>query len=145
MHALAFERVEVGGKGGDERLALAGAHLGDLAVVQHDAADELHVEVAHANGALAGLAHDREGVGQNVIKRRAVLQLLLELGGHAFEVIVGERVYLVFKPVDTVHERADALEVALIGIAKHFGQETHAVRCSLVSLCTLHAGAMHCL
>ena len=31
VHALAFERVQVGGQGRDQRLAFAGLHLGDLA------------------------------------------------------------------------------------------------------------------
>ena len=69
VHALAGERVEVGRQRGDERLALAGAHLGDLALVQRQAADELHVEVAHAEHALRGLADDREGLGQDLFER----------------------------------------------------------------------------
>ena len=36
---LPVERVQVGGQRRHQRLALAGAHLGDLAVVQHHAAD----------------------------------------------------------------------------------------------------------
>ena len=39
-----------------QRLALAGAHLGDGAAVQHHAADQLDVEMALAEGALGGLA-----------------------------------------------------------------------------------------
>jgi 1-acyl-sn-glycerol-3-phosphate acyltransferase len=53
VHALAGQGVEIGGQRGHQGLALAGAHLGDLAVVQHHAADQLHVEVAHAEHALA--------------------------------------------------------------------------------------------
>ena len=60
VRALAGERVEVHRHGGDERLALAGLHLGDVAVVQDDAADHLDVEGAHAEGALGGLADDGE-------------------------------------------------------------------------------------
>jgi hypothetical protein len=52
VHALAGQRVQVGGQRRDQRLALAGLHLGDLAVVQHHAAEQLHVEVAHAQRAL---------------------------------------------------------------------------------------------
>jgi hypothetical protein len=48
VHALAGQRVEVDRQRRHQRLALAGAHLGDLAVVQHHAADELDVEVPHA-------------------------------------------------------------------------------------------------
>ena len=60
---LPVERVEVGGQRGDEGLALAGLHLGDAALVQHDAADELHVVVPHVQHAAPGLAHDGEGLG----------------------------------------------------------------------------------
>ena len=44
MDAAAGERVEIDRQGGDERFAFAGGHFRDLAVVQADAADELHVE-----------------------------------------------------------------------------------------------------
>ena len=69
VHALAFEGVEIGGQRRDERLAFAGLHFGDPAAVQHHAADELHVEVPHVEHAPAGLAHDREGLGQQVVER----------------------------------------------------------------------------
>ena len=58
VHALARERVEVGRQNGDERFALAGLHLGDAALMEHDAADELHAERAHAEDAVAHLARD---------------------------------------------------------------------------------------
>ena len=76
VDALAVERVEVGGQGRDERLAFAGLHLGDLAAVQHDAADELHVEVPHVQHAAAGLADDGEGFGQQIVERLAVGEAL---------------------------------------------------------------------
>ena len=71
VHALAVERIEVGRQRGDERLAFAGLHLGDPPAVQHHAADELHVEVPHVEHAPAGLAHDGERFGQQVVERRA--------------------------------------------------------------------------
>ncbi len=69
VDAVAGERVEVAGEGGDEGLAFAGLHLGDLAGVEDHAADELHVEVAHADGAHAGLADDGEGLGKDGVER----------------------------------------------------------------------------
>ena len=68
VDAVAGERVEIAGKRGDEGLAFAGLHLGDLAGVEDHAADELHIEVAHADGALAGLADDGEGLGEDVVE-----------------------------------------------------------------------------
>ena len=83
VDALAFERVEIGGQRGDERLAFAGLHLGDRAVVEHHAADELDVVVPHVEHAAAGLADDGEGLGQQVVERLASAEPLTELGGLA--------------------------------------------------------------
>ena len=81
VHALAGDRVEVGGEGRDEGLALTGLHLGDVAEVQGRAAHELHVEGAHAERALGGLAHRGEGLGQQVVEGLAVRVALAQLGG----------------------------------------------------------------
>ena len=46
VDAAAGEGVQVGRQRGDQRLALARLHLGDLALVEHNAAHDLDVEVA---------------------------------------------------------------------------------------------------
>ncbi len=79
VDAAPGEGVEVERQGGDERLALAGLHLGDAAGVEHHAADELHVVVAQADGAGRGLAHQSKGLGQNRVERG--LSCLLALFG----------------------------------------------------------------
>src|SRR6185437_13966583 len=78
VHALARERVEVGGQRRDQRLALARAHLRDLALVKRYAADELDIEVAHLQRAPCRLAHDGEGLWQQVIDRLALPQAAAE-------------------------------------------------------------------
>ena len=87
VDALAFERVQIGGQRRDERLAFAGLHLGDLALVEHGAADQLHVEVPHVEHAAARLADDREGLRQQVVERLAVGEALAELGGLAAQLL----------------------------------------------------------
>ena len=47
VDALAFEGVQVSGQGGDQGLAFAGDHLGDVAAVQDHPAHELDVVVPH--------------------------------------------------------------------------------------------------
>ena len=71
---LPVERVQVERQRGDQGLALAGLHLGDAAAVQHHAADQLHVVVAHAEHALARLAADGERLGQEVVERLALVE-----------------------------------------------------------------------
>ena len=76
VYALFRQRIQIHGQGGDQGFALAGLHLGDHAPVEHDAAHELDVEMALSEGALGGLAHGGEGVGQERIQLLAVVQTL---------------------------------------------------------------------
>ena len=90
MDSAAGERVEIHRQGGDQRLALTGPHLGDLPLVQHHAADQLHVEVALPERAARRLAHHRERLGQEIIQRLPAAQALLKLDSLRGEGLVGE-------------------------------------------------------
>ena len=102
------ERVEEDRQRRGERLALAGLHLGDRAVVQHHAADHLDVEVAHAERALAGLAAEREGLVEQVVQRLAVAGALAQGVGLLAQLVVLEQLHLRLDRVDA----RDALLVA---------------------------------
>ena len=69
VHAASAERVQIHRQGRDQRLAFAGLHFGDLALVQHHAADQLHVEVAHVEHAAPGFADHGEGFHQKLVQR----------------------------------------------------------------------------
>ena len=90
MNALARQRIEVRRQGRHEGLALAGAHLGDLALVQRHAADQLHVEMAHAQRAARRLADHREGLGKQGIESRAGGEAGPEVVGADPQLFVGE-------------------------------------------------------
>ena len=85
VDALAGQRVQVERLDGDEGLALAGLHLGDVALVEDDAAHLLDVEEADAHRALERLADGGEGLEDELVDRLAVLDPLLELDGLAGE------------------------------------------------------------
>ena len=70
VDAAAGHRVQRGRERRDERLALAGLHLGDAALVEDDAAHQLDVEGTHVQLAAADLARGREDVRQDVVERR---------------------------------------------------------------------------
>ena len=59
--------------------------------MQRDAADQLHVEVAHLERAPRRLAHHRKGFGQQLIERRALLQPRAKLGGLGAQRLVRQR------------------------------------------------------
>ena len=119
VHALAGQRVEVDGQGGDQRLALAGLHLGDLAVVQHHAADQLHVEMPLAERALGGLAHHGEGLRQQVVQRGAAGQPLAELGGLGPQRLVRQRLHGRLQRIDLRHPALIGLERTIVGGAEY--------------------------
>ncbi len=74
VRALAGQGVQIDGQRGDQRLALAGPHLGDLALVQDHAADELDVVVPHSRARAGGLADHREGRDQEVVEESCPLR-----------------------------------------------------------------------
>ena len=75
VDAVAGQAVQGGRERRREGLALAGLHLGDLALVQHYAAHELDVEVAHPQRAAHGLAGRGEDLGQGLV--HGVLQAVV--------------------------------------------------------------------
>ena len=81
MHALSLKGIEIDGKGGDQRLSFAGFHLGDFALVQNHAADQLHIEMTLAKRPLGRLTNRRKGFGQEVVQGFAIPQTLFECRG----------------------------------------------------------------
>ena len=77
-------------------------HLGDGALVQHHAADELHVVVALLKRALGRFAHRGEGRHENVVKRLPGGQFRAELGGAGAQLLVAELGDLAFQRIDGV-------------------------------------------
>ena len=125
VDALAGERVEHHGRGGGQRLALAGLHLGDRAVVQHHAADHLHVEVAHAHRAPADLAHERERLGQQVLDRLAAARALAQRVGVRAQLVVVEQLELGLPGVDPVDALLVLLELACFAHAQGAIEDRH--------------------
>ena len=114
VHALAGNSVEIAGQGGDERLALAGLHLGNMTLMKRHGADELYIKVAHARDALGSLTHGGKSLGKHVVERLAVGVTLAKLIGLGAEFLLGHLLKLGLKTVDLVDDLVVALKV-LIG------------------------------
>ena len=124
MHALAGERVEIDRQRRDEGLAFAGLHLGDAALVQHHAADELDVEMALAERALGRLAHGREGLDQDVVEALAGRELGPEALGPGAQLVVGKALHLGLDRVDGLDPGPIALDPAVVGRAENLLRES---------------------
>jgi hypothetical protein len=130
VHALAGQRVQVHRQRGGQRLAFAGAHFGDLAVVQGHAAEQLHVEMAHLHDALGAFAHHGKGLGQQVVQRLAVGHALLELVGLGAQLVVGQLFEVGLQRIDARNRLAVLLEQAIVAAAEpsmhgHSGSQGH--------------------
>src|SRR5205085_9851958 len=90
VHAVACEGVEIERLCGDEGFAFARLHLGDVALVEDDAAHQLDVEQADAQRALDGLPYSGEGVEEQLVEGLAVRVALAELRGLTRELPVRE-------------------------------------------------------
>ena len=134
MDAAARERIEVDRERRDQRLAFAGLHLGDLALVQDHAADELHVEMPLADGALGRLADGRERRHQDVVERLALGEFLLEGFGARAKLVVGKLDQFRLERVDGVDPRLILAHAPVIGGAEKLAGDS-----------TDHCGPVPCL
>ena len=121
MDAIAREGVEVDRQSGDQGLALAGLHLGDLSLVKNDAAQHLDVVVPHSQGAARGLANGGESGHQQVVETGALLEAGSSLAGPGPQLVVGQRFELRLEGVDAVHERLKPLQITVVLAAEDLG------------------------
>ncbi len=100
MDAAAGEGVEVDRERGYQRLAFTGFHLGDAALVENHAADQLDVEMALPQGALGGLPDGGKSLNQQIIEFTAIGHLLAEHGGAGAQFVVAQLHQIGFQGVD---------------------------------------------
>ncbi len=121
MNAFAFDRVEVSGQRGDERLAFARDHFGDVAFVQDHAAQHLHVVMAQADEAATAFATDCERFDEDVVNRLAGLQPSAEFGGLIPQLLIGHRLVLRFERGDRFDPGLQSLQESRIGRTEQAG------------------------
>ena len=92
-----------------------------------DAAQQLRIEVTHAEHPLAGLAHDGEGFGQQVVERRALGMAGTEFRGLGRQLRIGERGDLGLQPIDLGYQLAILLKQPVVAATyEFFEQRNHA-------------------
>ena len=93
--------------------------------MQHHAANQLDIEMTHAQHTLAGFTNNSKGLRQDLVEDRPLVrqtagigQTLLEGSGFATQLIVGERSDLLFKQLNIRNDRLVTLQLAGIGITQ---------------------------
>jgi hypothetical protein len=136
--AATGERIQVSRQGSDERFTFTRSHLCDFALVQHEAADQLYVEVTHASRADTRLANDGKSLRQKLIERFSfatlalflvsgvtdnALHTLFELRGFCAQLVVTQRFNRRLERVDLLDHRPNRFKEALVAAAKKFSKE----------------------
>jgi hypothetical protein len=91
--------------------------------MQHDAADELDVEVPHVERAAAGLADNGERFDEQIVDRLAIGDALTELYGLSAQLLVGEGLDFRFSGADFADERSQPLQFAVVRRTDDFCEE----------------------
>ena len=125
VHALAGQRVQIGGQRGHQRLTFTGLHLGDAALMQHDAAHQLHRIGAQAQHAVRRLADGGKGLRQNVVQRFAVGQTLFELRRLGLKLRVGHGLVLGFHALNLVDDGPDGFQLTFGIGSEDLGNQSH--------------------
>ena len=96
--------------------------------MQHDAADQLDVEVAHVEDAAAGFADDGEGFDQKIVERCALRDAFFEFNGFGGEIDVGELLQGRLEIVDCGDDRTHRLDFALVLVPKILASRASIIR-----------------
>ena len=110
--------VQIERERGDEGLALAGLHLGDVALVEDDPAHHLHVEHALLRLAPARLAHGCVGLEEQLVERLPVLEPLAQRRRRPAELLVRELLEVGLERGDVVGLGGEPLHAAALAEAK---------------------------
>ncbi len=127
VHALAGQRVQVDGQGGDEGLSFTGLHFGDPPEVQRHAAHQLDVVVALAEYASRALANHRERLDQEVVERLALGEALAEDLGLGAQLGVGQGGHLAGQLVDRSDEFGELTNPLAFTGLQDLVENTHSV------------------
>ena len=125
VHAVAGQRVQVDRQGGDQGLALARLHLGDHALVEHDAAEQLDIEMALSKCPLRRLAHRGERFLEQPVERLAAGQAFTEPARPALELVVAQVLDLRLERVDRIDVPLEPLQdPVILGTEERPGDRT---------------------
>src|SRR6478752_7520814 len=110
-----LQSIEVCRQCGDERLAFARYHFGDVAFVEDHAAEHLHIVMPQADETAPAFAANRKGFDEDIVERFACLQSPTEFGGLIPQFFIGHCLVLRLERSDRFDSRLQSLEESRVG------------------------------
>ena len=123
VDATTAQGIEVRWQGCGQGFTFTGLHFSDAVGIQHHAADQLHVEVTHAEHPLGGFTHGRECFRQQLLQGLTLLQTLTVLGRLGLQLRVGQSFELRLHCIDLFYNFAQSLERSIVPAANNLGKQ----------------------
>ena len=125
MDTAAGKGVKVAGQNGHQGLTFTGFHFGDAALVQNDAADELHRVGAHAQHTAGSLPDGGKGLRQQLVQSFTLGKALLEKGGLSLQFFLRQSFIFFFQSKDLVHHGLNFLQLTLRPGPENLCKQSH--------------------
>ena len=130
MCAASGQSIQVHRRRGYKRFTFTGLHLRNLALMQHNTANQLHVIMPHIQHALTRFTHGRKRLGQNIIQRCAVIQHFAESFRLILQDFIAHARDDFFLPINTIDNRLNLAHRALMaGAEQSFKKSTNRHSC----------------
>ena len=123
MHPAPGQGVQIGRKGGDQRLALTGFHLGNVALVQEHAAHQLRVKGPQTQSPARGLPAIGKCLGQQRIQAFTAFKAGFQLGRLVDQPLIGQSFEFRLKRIDFFDHRRRGLDLTVVRCAEHLARE----------------------
>ena len=124
MNALSFQRIKICRQRSHQRFALASAHFGNSALMQHDSAYKLNNERLHAKDTPCRLAANRKSFNKYIIGGFTLCQTPAEFRRLCFELCIAELFHLRRKRIYFQCDSAKLLYIAFVLISE-YRENTH--------------------
>ncbi len=113
MNTLSAEGVQVHGHGRDKGFPLSGFHLGDVAIMEHHPAHQLHIERAHIQDPAASLSHNSESLWDKPIQGLPIFDPLTKQGGVRCQLLIRNPGQPRLQFINAAHNRAIGFQLPI--------------------------------
>ena len=120
MNAFTGQCIQVGRQRCGQRFTFTGTHFRDATLVKHHTAQQLDVEVAHTEYTFTGFTNHGKGFRDQALQAFALFQASTELGGFAFQLVIGELFHLRFHGIDEANGFAHTAQGTIVTTTENF-------------------------
>ena len=125
MDTLAFQSIQISGKGGHQSLTFTGTHLCDTSLMQDDTTDQLYSVVLHIQNTLCSLSYGCIRLRKQIVQGLSIVQTLLVLLGLAAQFLIGKCLHRRTECLDLVHQGLNTLQFSGTVRAKYLLNNAH--------------------